>query len=278
MSSTYNPPPELPHDVGPEHQPVPNSLPAALERAADENPVWTGWDVLRIAVVALATLSLFGATSLAVAARVTSHWKSLGDLTKDALVLIPAQLLSYAIVFAFMYMVITRVYHQPFWAGVRWNQPKKSWLGFVGIGIALAIFVPVISSHLPVPKSLPIDQMFQSATDAYVMMIFGVAVAPLMEELFFRGFLYPVLVRRIGVVASIIVTAALFALIHSSQLGRSWSALLVIFIVGLVLTITRALRKSVGASWLVHMAYNGTLSLLLFIGTDGFHHMERLSR
>ena len=277
MSSTYNPPPELPHDLGSEQEPAPSSLPAALERASDESPVWNGWDVLRIAVVALATLSLFGAASLAIAAKLLSHWKSLGDLTKDALVLIPAQLLSYAIVFAFMHVVVTRVYHRPFWAAVRWNQPKKSWLGFVGIGIVLAIFVPVISSHLPVPKSLPIDQMFQSATDAYVMMIFGVAVAPLMEELFFRGFLYPVLVRRIGVVAAIVVTAALFALIHSSQLGRSWSALLIIFIVGLVLTITRAVRKSVGASWLVHMAYNGTLSLLLFIGTDRFHHMERLS-
>ncbi|HZU43939.1 MAG TPA: type II CAAX endopeptidase family protein [Terriglobales bacterium] len=278
MSSTYNPPPELPHDVGPEHEPVQAALPGALKRAADENPAWNGWDVLRIAVVALATLSLFGAAALAVASRVTSHWKSLGDLTRDALVLIPAQLLSYAIVFAFMYVVVTRVYHRPFWAAVRWNQPKKSWLGFVGIGIALAIFVPVISSHLPVPKSLPIDQMFQTATDAYVMMIFGVAVAPLMEELFFRGFLYPVLVRRLGAVAAVILTAALFALIHSSQLGRSWSALLVIFIVGLVLTVTRALRKSVGASWLVHMAYNGTLSLLLFIGTDHFRHMDRLAQ
>jgi membrane protease YdiL (CAAX protease family) len=229
-------------------------------------------------VVALATLSLFGAAALAVAARVTSHWRSLGDLTRDALIVIPAQLLSYAIVFVFMYVVVTRFYHRPFWIAVRWNQPKKSWLGFVGIGVALAIFVPVISSHLPVPKSLPIDQMFQSAADAYAMMIFGVAIAPLMEELFFRGFLYPVLVRRLGAVAAVIVTAALFALIHSSQLGRSWSALLIIFIVGLVLTITRALRKSVAASWLVHMAYNGTLSLLLFIGTDHFRHMERLGQ
>jgi len=253
-------------------------LPAALESAADENPVWNGWDVLRIAVIALATLSLFGASALAVAAKVTSHWKSLGDLTRDALVIIPAQLLSYAIVFTFMYLVVTRVYHRPFWTAVRWNPPRKSWAGFVGIGAALAIFVPVISSHLPIPKSLPIDQMFQSAADAYAMMIFGIAIAPLMEELFFRGFLYPVLVRRLGVFAAIVLTAALFALIHASQLGRSWSALLIIFIVGLVLTITRAVRKSVGASWIVHMAYNGTLSLLLFIGTDHFRHMERLSQ
>lgn len=253
-------------------------LPAPLEHVADERPVWNGWDVLRIAVIALATLSLFGAAALAIASRATTHWKSLGDLTKDALIIIPAQLLSYAIVFAFMYMVVTRVYRQPFWPALRWNWPGRSWFAYIGVGVALAIFVPVISSHLPIPKSLPIDQMFRNATDAYAMMIFGVLVAPLMEELFFRGFLYPVLVRRLGVVAAVITTAAAFALIHSSQLGRSWSALLIIFIVGLALTITRALRKSVAASMLVHMAYNGTLSLLLFIGTDHFRHMERLSQ
>jgi hypothetical protein len=44
------------------------------------------------------------------------------------------------------------------------------------------------------------------------------------------------------------------------------------------LTITRAATKSVGASLLMHMAYNGTLSVLLFIGTDGFRHLERLNQ
>jgi hypothetical protein len=29
---------------------------------------------------------------------------------------------------------------------------------------------------------------------------------------------------------------------------------------------------------ITHMAYNGTLSVLLFIGTDGFRHLERLNQ
>jgi hypothetical protein len=276
LSSPYNAQPDVPRDLAPEPR-AQTVLPPQFDRR-EENPVWNGWDVLRIAVIALATLSLFGGLAVAVASKVTSHWKSLGDLTRDALIIIPAQLLSYAIVFAFMYVVVTRVHRQPFWPAVRWNWPRRAWIGFAGIGVGLAILVPIISSHLPIPKSLPIDQMFRSAADAYAMMIFGVVVAPFMEELFFRGFLYPVLVRRLGVIVSVILTAATFALIHSSQLGRSWSALLIIFIVGLVLTITRAAHKSVAASWLAHMAYNGTLSLLLFIGTGGFRHMERLTQ
>jgi membrane protease YdiL (CAAX protease family) len=53
---------------------------------------------------------------------------------------------------------------------------------------------------------------------------------------------------------------------------------LVIFMVGLALTITRAVTKSVAASLVMHMAYNGALSILLFVGTDGFRHLERLNQ
>jgi membrane protease YdiL (CAAX protease family) len=53
---------------------------------------------------------------------------------------------------------------------------------------------------------------------------------------------------------------------------------LVIFIVGLALTIARALSKSVAASLIMHMAYNGTLSVLLFVATGGFRHLERLNQ
>ena len=52
-----------------------------------------------------------------------------------------------------------------------------------------------LSRLLPIPKSLPMDRFFQDRQGAYLMMIFGVAVAPLAEEMLFRGFLYPVLDR-----------------------------------------------------------------------------------
>ena len=56
------------------------------------------------------------------------------------------------------------------------------------------------------------------------------------------------------------------------------AVILVIFLVGLVLTIVRAQKDSVAASLLMHVAYNGTLSSLMFIATDGFRHLERLNQ
>jgi len=67
-------------------------------------------------------------------------------------------------------------------------------------------------------------------------------------------------------------------LLHGPQLLNSWGPVLVIFLVGIVLTMVRAHKNSVAASLLVHVAYNGTISALMFIGTDGFRHLEKLNQ
>ena len=78
--------------------------------------------------------------------------------------------------------------------------------------------------------------------------------------------------------AGIFLTALAFALIHGAQLMYAWGPVLVIFLVGLVLTLVRAVTKSVAASLLIHMAYNGTISLAMFAATSGFRHLERLKQ
>ncbi|MFZ0284278.1 MAG: hypothetical protein WAL32_03545, partial [Terriglobales bacterium] len=60
--------------------------------------------------------------------------------------------------------------------------------------------------------------------------------------------------------------------------GHAWGPVLVIFLVGLTLTITRAVTKSVASGFLIHVAYNTTLSVALYVGTDGFRHLEKLNQ
>jgi len=122
------------------------------------------------------------------------------------------------------------------------------------------------------------DRFFRTPSEAWALSLFGITFAPVLEELFFRGFLYPVLARRFGIAIAVLTTAAAFSLIHAPQLGRAWGPVLVIFMVGMALTLTRAITKSVAAGLLMHMAYNATLSILLFVGTDGFRHLERLNQ
>jgi membrane protease YdiL (CAAX protease family) len=81
-----------------------------------------------------------------------------------------------------------------------------------------------------------------------------------------------------GTVFAIVLTALGFGLIHAPQLGRAWGPVLVVFLVGLALTITRAVTKSVCPGLLMHAAYNFTLTSLLYIASGGFHHLDRLTQ
>jgi hypothetical protein len=95
-----------------------------------------------------------------------------------------------------------------------------------------------------------------------------------MEELFFRGFLYPAL-RRFGQFFAILLTSLAFAAVHGGQYGWAGSVVLLMFCVGLVLTIVRARTGSVAVGFLIHCGYNLTLFVLLFFSTDHFRHFEK---
>ena len=141
----------------------------------------------------------------------------------------------------------------------------------------LAAVVEFISRWMPIPKSLPVDKFFSDAAGAYLMAAFGITLAPLLEELFFRGMLYPLLRRSWGMAAGVMVTAGAFACIHGIQLGWAWAPVLAIFVVGVVFTLVRERTDSVAASLLAHCGYNATLFALLWLGSDHFRHLEKVA-
>ncbi len=75
---------------------------------------------------------------------------------------------------------------------------------------------------------------------------------------------------------AIVLTGILFGLVHSGQLANAWAPVLLLSLVGIILTVVRAVTNSLVASWLVHSIYNGTLFGLLFLGTHGFHNFDKL--
>jgi uncharacterized protein len=244
--------------------------------APPENPPWTGWDVLRIAVFTLVTIFVFVVIATYLAQRLLYPKLSILQVARFPLVNVAAQLAAYLVVLMFMYSVATRT-GLPFWKAVKWNWPAHPEL-YVLAGIVISLALQAFARYLPMPKTLPIDRYFQTSAEAWVLSIFGMTLAPLLEELFFRGFLYPVLARRAGVVFAVGVTSITFSLIHAPQLARAWGPVLVVFIIGLVLTVVRAVTKSVAPGFLMHMAYNGTISVLLFTATGGFHHLEKVAQ
>jgi uncharacterized protein len=186
--------------------------------------------------------------------------------------------LGYLAVFAYMYVLVTRERRRPhFLTAIHWNWPSNPG-SYVVWGVALSLALQALAHVLPIPKNLPIDNFFRTPAEAWVLTIFGITMAPVMEEFLFRAFLYPVLKRHFGIGAAVLLTALGFALLHGSQLKFAWGPLLVIFLVGVALTIVRAQKDSVAASLLMHVAYNSTISTLMFIVTGGFRHLERLNQ
>ena len=239
-----------------------------------------------LAIAAFAVASLFVvsfAAGIAVsAAHLLPRFRTLNPdaLFKSVAFGLTLQTASYVMAVALMVLIVARKSTKGFFREIRWNAPDsgKAVAAIFG-GIAMTVMSLTLGFLLQrwTPKELPMESFFNSTTSAYAIALFGIFVAPFVEELFFRGFLYPVLARGIGVVASVIFTAIGFALLHASQLGRAWAPLLVLFMVGTCLTVVRAFTKSVAITVLMHMSYNTTLFALMFLGTGGFRHMERLS-
>jgi uncharacterized protein len=242
-----------------------------------ENPPWTGWDVLRIFLFAVAML--FGfliATTLVAKAAFFPSLKFFNVMSLP-LVATVAQVLAYFALFVLMFSVATRQANMPFRDAIRWNWPTQgvSWLLLTGLITYLGVLG--VAAFLPLPKKTPFEEFLKRPSDAYALALLAITLGPLMEELFFRGFLYAVLARRLGIFQAVFLTAIPFALIHYSEYA-AWGPVLLVFLAGLVFTIVRVRHNSVAASFLVHAVYNGAQMVILFVHTSGFRHLEKLSR
>jgi len=252
-------------------------VPAAPADSTWNDPAWNGWDVLRLIFLTIVALVVFVLT-VALIARVWLYpHTAFGEILRFPLVSVAGQSVAYLLILAYMYVLVTRERRRPdFLTAIHWNWPSSIAV-YVLTGFALSLALQGLAHLLPIPKELPIDNFFRTPAEAWALSILSVTLAPLMEEFFFRGFLYPVLARRLGLPVAVLITALGFALLHGAQLTFAWGPVLVIFLVGIVLTMVRAKQNSVAASVLIHMAYNGTITVAMFAATDGFRHLEKLS-
>jgi membrane protease YdiL (CAAX protease family) len=242
-------------------------------------PAWNVFDVLLILIAAVVASALARAGGFAIARAVPGFQQLTREqFASNPIFIIPVQFAVYLVTFIFARMLITVRAQQDFWVAVKWNFPAPAnAVTYVFAGVVMAFAAQIAGHFLPIPKSLPVDRYFRQPGFAYMMLAFGVLVAPLVEEILFRGLIFPLLARATGVISGTIITALLFSLVHQSQLAQAWAPLLVIFGVGLVLTTIRARANSLAASWIVHLSYNATLFAVLFYFTGGFHNLERLA-
>ncbi len=114
-----------------------------------------------------------------------------------------------------------------------------------------------------------------SAFELPLILLMVSVLAPLIEEFYFRGLLLGWLRRRLNVVVSALISAALFALAHGHFLVHpgleGWVITGLIGIVGLLLATLAIVGKSLWPSMAAHGAYNATLMLLPFVVRSFLH-------
>jgi membrane protease YdiL (CAAX protease family) len=221
------------------------------------------------------------------------------QLLREPRLLIPSMAAAYLIAGAIVWAIFTYLWQQTFLGGLHWNfaAVRRRWIPLLAGGIALSLVVQFLSNFLPVPKTLPIDDFFRNSADVWMVALFGTFVAPIFEELAFRGFLLPSLAsawdwlqgRRedagvdqdphwsvAALVVSCTITSIAFALVHADQLAHAWAPLAVLFAVSLVLCGVRLWTQSLAASTMIHATYNGTIFTILFFVTGGFRHLDKI--
>jgi membrane protease YdiL (CAAX protease family) len=261
-----------------ETYPVPPFEPIVLPPAEPRFPAWSGWDLLAILIFTAVAIFVFSLIAIFLARTFPAYRSmSFADLAMNARVVVGAQAAAYPVVLLFIFLLVRTRSHQSFGKAIEWNWPGIFAPVFLLGGALLAVVIESLSRYLPIPKSLPMDNYFRDATSAYMMAAFGITLAPLLEELLFRGLLYPLLRRWFGLVAAVVLTAVAFASIHGAQLGYAWAPVLSIFVVGVVFTVVRARMRSVAASFLMHCGYNSALFTLLWLASDHYRHLEKVA-
>jgi membrane protease YdiL (CAAX protease family) len=187
--------PDRPNHRRPGHAPPAGAALDPINPYA-EDPSWKGSDLFLAALVMMVALFVFTSISFGVGS-LYLH-RPVRELVNDpgALWIVPPTGLAYLAVMLFMSIRLARVRHAQFWRAVSWGWPKGlGGFGFLVLGAVTTVVLNLVARFLPIPKSLPVDRFFADRPSAYLMAFFGVLVAPLAEELIFRGFLYPVLDR-----------------------------------------------------------------------------------
>lgn len=171
---------------------------------------------------------------------------------------------------------MTRRIHQADWLGLRW---REWWLAFL-IAPATVFFMWISMALLQasgwngwLEQSLGIEslqesvKLLQQAKDPVVvalMAIAAVVVAPIAEEVVFRGYLYPAAKHFCGPVGGILFSSLVFAAAHGNVV-----AIAPLFLLAVLLCLIYEFTGSIWANISVHFLFNAatvTIQLLFRYG------------
>ena len=184
----------------------------------------------------------------------------------------------------FSFMVLTfliiraarRFSAETFWKNV--GLTRGPFLRTYAIPFLLGLFfaclsAAVISSRAIQPET-PLGNILEATNSPLAVLTFvvlAVVIAPLIEEIIFRGYFFKVIREVKGKTAAIVIVSLSFALMHVGQYWGDWAAIGMIFLLGFLLTILRAWTQTLTASIITHYTYNLGLMVISVLLQSGLY-------
>ena len=131
--------------------------------------------------------------------------------------------------------------------------------------IITAIIITILKYEPPVQQIVDVLLKEQKVPVLVYSSIFAAIAGPIMEEIFFRGFMYNALKKHLGIFWGIAITATIFSLLHGHLVG-----FMPILILGILLTYLYEKTGSLIPSITVHITHN-LASLLMVLITKSIY-------
>ena len=265
-----------------EHREPPAPVPGGdgLEPTSTRESRWIGWvDVAKaIGLWVVSVLLLVLVPLVAIVPYIIYKLATVGPtvltpeaLTQDKWLIfysVVGILPTHLITLAFTWFMVTEGGRRSFGKAIGWEWPgRPSRVTIFSVLVALGLYgiafgVTTIWGGSKTDLDLLIESsMYTRVATALV----AVATAPLVEEVIYRGVIYPAVERVTGAGFAIAVVSLLFAGVHVWQYRTNIGVIVVITALSFTLTIARAVTGTVLPSFIIHLVFNGIQSVLIVL-------------
>ncbi len=173
---------------------------------------------------------------------------------------IPAHLVTFVIA----WMVVTRRRSRPFWQSLGWSFTPRFGL-WTSIGLALALYAlgNLVAQWIG-GGDTDIDILANSSLAVrLILALVATLSGPLVEEIIYRGILFPSFQRVLGMAWAVVIVSLMFTLVHVYQYRNSAGVIAVIAMLSITLTLVRAFTGRLLPCFIIHMVFNGVVSLII---------------
>ena len=187
--------------------------------------------------------------------------------------ILPTHILTLVLVWMYVSQGGTR----PFWKTIRFEWPQKMSPVIVVILSVLLSLVLLTIAYLVTTlyggEKTQLDLLIESSIYTRIATaLVALVTAPLVEEVIYRGVIYSALEKAGGTALAIVVASLLFAGVHVIQYQNNISVILMITMLSITLSVSRAISGSLIPPFIIHLIFNGIQSIVIvaggFVNTD----------